>query len=272
MFRADLHCHSTCSDGSLTPEELVMQAKAIGLSGLSITDHDTITAYQTAVEAARKAGLLLGSGVEFSCGHKGMNVHILGYDFELHNAGFNAFCERHRTRRKERNRAILKKLAQHNMPIPEIELEEKEKLHKTIGRPHIAELMVAKGYVPTIREAFMLYIGDGKRCYDPGHFFSIEETITIIRQAGGKAFLAHPHLIDRRKIIEELLAMPFQGIECFYSKSPPEKEARWLRMAKEKKLLISGGSDFHGASKPGIPLGCSWVNEEVFNQIFQRRL
>ncbi|MBI2743435.1 MAG: PHP domain-containing protein [Chlamydiales bacterium] len=270
-FRADLHCHTTCSDGSLTPVELVRLAKAVGLSGLAITDHDTIDAYQTAREEAEKQGILLGSGVEFSSVFKKVSVHILAYDFPINSSTIHTFCARHQERRIKRNLKILTKLTARKMPVTPEELLRLWPDAKTIGRPHIAKLMIEKGYVSSIKEAFNLYIGDGKSCFDEGEAFSSEETLSIIHEAGGKAFLAHPHLLDRSDIVNELLKLPFDGIECHYGKFTPDIEKRWVKLAEKKGLLISGGSDFHGDDKQYLALGSSWVNEESFHKIFQRR-
>ncbi len=269
MFRADLHCHTSCSDGTCTPVELVGLAKKIGLFGLSITDHDTINAYETAVPAARAQNLLLGTGVEFSCAFQKVSVHILGYDYRLESDEIRLFCERHRERRRARNREILGKLARLNRPLDPLELEELGSQGRTIGRPHIAQLMVKKGYVRTIKEAFNLYLADDKCCYVAGVTFSVQETIDVIRKSGGKAFLAHPHLLEGGQMLKELLKLHFDGIECHYAKCAPDKEKRWLKIAKEKGWLVSGGSDFHGGVKEQIPLGCSWVDEETFHKIFQ---
>jgi len=269
MFRADLHTHTIYSDGTCTPEELVRKAMETGLSGLSITDHDTIAAYQTAIPVAKDLGVRLGSGAEFSCVFETTNVHILAYDFELASRDLNNFCQRHQQRRLERNRIIVDKLARLGMPIP---FEELANAIGSIGRPHIAQKMVAKGYVKSVQEAFNVYIGDDKPCYHPGESFGVEETIAIIHLAKGKAFLAHPHLIKHGQKVKRLLQLPFDGIECHYAKFTADKEKRWIKMAGEKGLMMSGGSDFHGSIKDFISLGCSWVTEEVFNQIFQKPL
>ncbi len=269
MFRADLHCHTTFSDGSMTPEELLRHAKEIGLSGISITDHDTIEAYTVAPLIAKELGLSLGNGAEFSSIFQGLSVHILGYDFDLTSQSIQKLCERHQQRRTKRNKTILEKLSRLGMPIFEEELL--AIAERSVGRPHIAQLMIKKGYVATIKEAFNLYIGDGRPCYDPGEMISAEETITVIHQGGGKAFVAHPHLLEHANKIKELLKLPFDGLECHYAKFPPEKEKRWVKIANEKGWLMSGGSDFHGSAKEYIQLGCSWVDEECFHQIFQRQ-
>ena len=268
-FRADLHCHTTCSDGMLTPQELVLKAKSIGLSGLSITDHDTIEAYAVAKPLAREHNLLLGHGAEFSCLFQDLSVHMLAYDFDLKHEGLKSLCESHRHRRFDRNRIILDKLKRLKMPIEEYELNE---MGHMIGRPHIAQQLVKKGYVSSIKEAFQLYIGDGKPCFFRGPVVTVEETMAIIHAAEGKAFLAHPHLIKRTSKIKELLKLPFDGIECHYARLLPEREKRWITIAKEKGLLISGGSDFHGAIREHSPLGSSWVDEESFHKIFSKHL
>lgn len=268
MFRADLHCHTTFSDGTMTPEELLNHAKELGLSALAITDHDTIEAYSVAPAIAKKLGLLLGSGVEFSSIFQGLSVHILGYDFDLLSPYIQELCERHRKRRAERNKEILNKLSRLQMPILEEELIAMGE--RSIGRPHIAKVMMQKKYVSSIKQAFNL-IGDGKPCFVAGEGISSEETISIIHQAGGKAFLAHPHLLGHANKTKRLLELPFDGIECYYARFSPEQEKPWLKIAETKGLLPSGGSDFHGLNKGYIELGCSWVNEQTFHQIFQRQ-
>jgi len=267
MFRADLHCHTVFSDGTLTPQQLLHLAKEVGLSGISITDHDTIEAYSQAPAIAKKLGILLGSGVEFSCIFQKMSVHILAYDFDLNSPAITNLCAQHQQRRTCRNKAILERLSRLGMSISEEELFSIGE--KTVGRPHIAKLMVEKGYVDSIKEAFNRYIGDGKPCYEPGEGISVQQTLDVIHQGKGKAFIAHPHLLDHSRKIKELLKYPFDGIECHYAKFPPEQERRWIQIAKERGWLVSGGSDFHGSVKEYIQLGCSWVDEETFYKIFQ---
>jgi 3',5'-nucleoside bisphosphate phosphatase len=265
-YFADLHCHTTCSDGSSSPLELIQLAKHRGLKGLSITDHDTIDAYQTAIPAAKAAGLLLGTGVEFSCQFQGISLHLLGYDFDLKNPGIHQLCQRHKKRRESRNRAILAKLDEAGMPI---DYEELLVYGNTIGRPHIAQLMVEKGYVKNLREAFNHYIGEGKKCYSAGEPFTVEEAIDVLHQAGGKAFVAHPQLLPEEFPLEDLLKLSFDGLECYYSRLFIKS---WVEIAQERGWLMSGGSDFHGSIKPETELGCCGVDQETFNKIFQRPL
>lgn len=266
-FRADMHCHSTCSDGTCSPEELVDIAFKSGLKGLSITDHDSVEAYQSAVEPAAKLGIKLLSGVEFSAEQDSVNVHILAYAFAFQNPVITKFCQKHAARRVERNREILDLLRMHRMPIKEQDVIDLSPCG-TIGRPHIALAMINYGYVKTLQEAFKKYLGDGKSCFASGKPFSVEETLDVIHKAKGLAVIAHPHLIDHVPTTKRLLEMNFDGIECYYGKFPAHVHEKWLEMARNKNWLISGGSDFHGAIKPNISLGNSWVNEELFNSFY----
>ncbi len=270
-MKADLHCHSTASDGTLSPRELILLAKAQNLFGLSITDHDTIDAYATAVSVAQEQGIRLGSGIEFSCEHLGHSIHILGYDYLLTDPGIQDLCKRHQVRRMDRNRAILEQLAKRGFVIDEKHLFGLADT-KTIGRPHIAQEMLSRGYVSSIQEAFVKYLAEGKSCYVPGTPFSIIETINIIHAAQGKAFIAHPYLLPRKMPLAEILKLPFDGIECFYARFSKEAAQPWLKIAKEKNWLISGGSDFHGSIKPETTLGSSYVGQEEFDKIFEHPL
>lgn len=271
-FRADLHCHTTSSDGTTSPEEIVKLAVSIGLSGLSITDHDTIDAYSTALPLAQKLGLELISGVEFSSMWQGVSIHILAYAFPLESPIIKDFCSRHKSRREARNHEILKRLTEVGMPLNAEDVRNAMPgLHfnpnSSIGRPHIALAMVKKGYIQNIQEGFNKYLGEGKSCYFPGAPFSTEETIDVIHQAKGLAVIAHPHLIDNTKILKQLLEMNFDGIECYYARFQKEAHDRWLKIAQHRQLYVTGGSDYHGAIKPNIPLGSSWVNEECYRSL-----
>lgn len=269
-FRADLHCHTTCSDGSMTPKELVLHAKEVGLSGICITDHDSLAAYPEAIAACEEVGIWLGAGAEFSSVDEGKSVHVLGYDIDPEDGELKAFCKRHVERRRNRNRAIFEKLKQHQMPIDEEKLEQMLVRGHPVGRPHIALQMVEKGYVASVQEAFHLFLGDQKPCFERGAPITTDETLERIHQAGGKAFLAHPHFLKNSRLIGRLLSKPFDGIECYYSRLSKDQEEKWVRLAKNRNWLISGGSDFHGVIKPHIPLGCSWVDEATFDQIFEK--
>lgn len=264
FFRADLHCHTTCSDGSTTPIDLIHLAAKSGLSGLSITDHDSIEAYKGALPVAAQLNIEMISGVEFSTVHQGVSIHLLGYAFPLENPIIHEFCKKHQQRRENRNRDILVRLAKHGMPIAEEDFIDPAHKEQTIGRPHIAQAMIKKGYVSSVKDAFRKYLGEGRSCYAPGESFSSEETIDLIHKAKGLVVIAHPHLVDHAKTLNELLEMNVDGIECFYARFSTDANRRWTKIAEKKGLIMTGGSDYHGNIKPNIPLGSSWVNEDIF--------
>jgi len=270
-FRADLHCHSTFSDGSDTPLELLKKARDASLSGLSITDHDTIGAYTPDFFAAAEGlGIQILPGIELSSELGDTTVHILGYGFDLASTSFASFLREMQVRRTDRNRALITKLSQRNMPISEEELvafARKHEVQKTIGRPHIAELMVQKGYIKSRQEAFERYLREGSLCYVSGFKFTPLEAIEEIHKARGKAVFAHPHFLKTGSFLRQLLALPFDGIECYYANLPFDLEARWLQIAKEHHWIATGGSDYHGVFKPHISLGCSWVGESTFDAL-----
>jgi predicted metal-dependent phosphoesterase TrpH len=265
-----LHCHSTCSDGLLSPADLIAYAKEKGLQGLSITDHDTLMAYPDAFAYAKKQGIQLIPGAEFSTQLKGTSVHILAYSFDFTDKGLSDLALRHQKRRRERNMEILDNLAKEGFLIDPKELPLESST--TVGRPHIAKLLVEKGYVQDMQAAFQLYLGDGRKCYVPGVALTIPETLDAIHNAQGLAVLAHPHLYKNPPLVQKILSFPFDGIECHYARMTPEQNEPWVALAKRRGLLITGGSDFHGAISHGsfkstIDLGSSSTSWETFNTL-----
>ena len=181
-YRADLHCHSTCSDGTHTPEELLMLAKEKGLSALSITDHDILDAYTEAFfKKSERVVVTLYMGVEFSSRYQNFPIHILGHGVKKTEESLT-FCQKHRERREKRNQMIFDRFKRLGIMIEKQELSN----CPVIGRPHnMANVLLKKGYVSFIQEAFDRYLGEGKRCFIPGETFSPEATIHVIHQAGG---------------------------------------------------------------------------------------
>jgi len=273
-FRADLHCHTTCSDGTCSPAEIIELASKCGLQGLSITDHDTIAAYREALYAAEAKKMALISGVELSAVHLGSSVHVLAYSFPVDSPPLTEFCLRRRRSREQRIEKILFLLAKEGMILTEADFPEEifNLSTHSIGRPHIAAVLVNKGYVSSIQEAFHLFIGEGKSCFVPSSTASVEETIDIIHQANGLAVIAHPHLIGNRKVLNDLLKMNFDGIEGYYARFPTSANEPWLKIGAKKGWIITGGSDFHGTIKPQQPLGSSWVCQETFTLLQQHFL
>lgn len=273
-MRFDLHMHTRFSDGTMTVSQLIELAKEKKLSGVSITDHDTIDAYPIAFEEGAKLKLKVLSGIEISCLHKGQSVHVLGYAFSHKNGGFNAFIKKCQGMRESRNLKMLENLNQyHQIEIKEEALVDKfQKPLNAMGRPHIAQVLIDMGYTNSIQSAFNRYLGDKQKCYVQGHRPSVVEAIDALHQAKAFAVLAHPHLIDSSALVKELLALPFDGLEGYYAKFMPDQEKKWVDIAREKSWLITGGSDFHGYPKAINELGSSWVDENTFRTLMQRQM
>lgn len=271
-IRADLHCHTTHSDGSLSPDALLQLARKNGLTALAITDHDTISSYNEALAKAETLQLL--TGVELSTVLNGHQVHILGYAFQPNHPVMRQFCEICRERRILRNREMMARLQAHGMPLEDGDIMGVADYQTAYGRPHIARAMVAKGYVRDHVEAFRRFIGEGKPCYFPGEKFRVEEGIAAIHESGGKAVIAHPHLINHNEVVEALLKLPFDGLEVHYSQFSETKNQKWAKIALEKGWLATGGSDFHGQEvRPGLDLGASLCPVAIFQLLwdhFQR--
>lgn len=266
--KADCHCHTVYSDGTLTPIALLSLAKEKQLTGLSITDHDTVDAYPIALPYAKSLGITLVPGIEISAHYQNTSIHVLGYAFNLADPALHRLCERLQADRDMRNHKILDKLAHIKMPISMDEIRAQFP-SGTIGRPHIAKLMVAKGYVSTMQKAFARYLGEKQRCYVGGMTLTVPEAIDVIHQAGGFAVLAHPHGL-KDKILSALCDMPFDGIEVYYGHLSLKQEQPILSIALRKNWLITGGSDFHGEKKSFHGLGCSFTPEETFAQFVSR--
>ncbi len=263
-FRADLHIHSSCSDGTATPLEILDLARAAGLSGLSITDHDTLHAYTPELFLqARARSLELLLGVEISSEWQGRTVHVLSYRADPHLSEF--LCEV-QERRKERNRRIFEKLRKKGILIGEEDFLAMGPA-QVVGRAHIASRMVQKKAVVSEQEAYDRYLKDDACCYAPGGKFTPGEVIEAIHQERGVAILAHPHFFKQGRFLRDLLTFPFDGLECYYGRFVREQEAFWVQLAEKRNWLKTGGSDYHGAHRPTSTIGSSWVDEATFRRI-----
>lgn len=267
--RADCHCHTLFSDGTLSPVALLDLAQKLNLTGLCITDHDTIEAYQTALPYAQTLGIEMISGIEISAEHQNTSIHVLGYAFNLNDLNLLNFCDKLQAHRDNRNQEILNKLTKIKMPLTLEEIKHRFP-HGTIGRPHIAYMMVQKRYVKNTKQAFERYLGDKCSCYVKGMLLAVEEAIELIHQAGGFAVLAHPHYIQPKRMIHSLSNMPFDGIEAYYGRLNATQESPWLALAQQKNWFVTGGSDYHGETKPHTILGSSWTPSEIFT-LFKER-
>ncbi len=267
-WRADLHCHTTASDGTETPAAIIDLALKCGLKALSITDHDTIAAYDEAVPHAKEKGLPLLPGLELSTLFQKESIHILVYGFSLRSEVIHNLVLSQKKRREERNLKILANLKALGMEIKEEELQKST----ATGRPHIALAMMEKGFVGSVKQAFEKYLGEGKPAYDGGVRMEVHDAIKIVHDAGALAILAHPHLLNHKKVLKALVEMPFDGIECHYALMPKDREAPFLQIAKQKGWIATGGSDYHGQFKEHIPLGSSWTPQETFEKLYDHYL
>lgn len=255
--RLDLHLHTTYSDGSLPPAEVVVRAHKAGVSALAITDHDSVDGIPEAMEAGARLGIEVIPGIEISSRLGDIEVHILGYFLDWQDPVLHRRLEEIRETRHKRNPQIIAKLNELGFPLT---YEEVKAIAGggVIGRPHIARALMEKGYVQTAKEAFERFLADGAAAYVPRELPEPPEAIALIRAARGVPVLAHPSWLDRDriyKICEQLKNVGLMGIEVHYSTHRPDQTAQYLETARHLNLLVTGGSDFHGVTKPDIEVG-----------------
>ena len=255
----DLHVHSTESDGTLTPEDLVAEAKKAGLAAFALTDHDTCQGVCKAMPLAASAGIELIPGIELSTDYHGKEVHIVGLYIDIENEQLLKKTAEYRKCRSERNALIVEALQKEGLSITMEELVA-ENPDCVITRANIARFLYEHGQIKSVREAFDRYIGDHCKCYVGRLKVASTDAVRLIKEAGGTAILAHPLLYglsntNLEKMIDELKPAGLDGLEAIYSTYTTGEEQQMKRLARENGLLISGGSDFHGSNKPDIALG-----------------
>ncbi len=254
----DLHTHTTASDGSMTPAELVRHAAKNKLAAIAITDHDTIDGIEEAMEQGQRSLVEIVPGVEISVDYK-KELHILGYYVDINSKPFNSVLLELKNFRKERNPMIIKKLNELGIRL-QIGDVEKGLGGGVLGRPHIAAALMRKGYVSSIKEAFEKYLAQGRPAFVKKQRLTPKEGIELIKKAGGLAVVAHPVYLQRsgielEELITELKGYGLGGIETYYSEHSKDLENKYLSLANKHDLVVTGGSDFHGNNKPGIELG-----------------
>jgi predicted metal-dependent phosphoesterase TrpH len=255
----DLHIHSTASDGSYTPTEVVRQAKEGGLTAIALTDHDTVDGLAEAMAAGAQLGLEVIPGVEISAQYPGGTMHILGLFVNYHNGLLDKRLAVLKQARIDRNPQIIAKLNALGIPVTLARVQAISGGGQ-VGRPHIARALMEAGYVSSIQEAFDKYLGYQRAAYVSKFRFPPPEALAMIQEANGIPVLAHPFTLGLgpaalKKLILELKDLGLAGLEVYYSEHTPEQEALYLKLAQELDLLITGGSDFHGDNKPEITLG-----------------
>jgi len=244
---ADLHLHTTASDGSWTPAQVVQAASERGFSVISITDHDTTDGVAEAQAAGTSLGLEVISGVEVSCENEDSDteIHILGYYLEIDNPGLNGELTRFREARFVRAKNMVAALQEQGLNI-EFERVLELSTDGSVGRPHIARALLEQGYVRSVQEAFHRYIGRDCPAYFPRYKLEPEKAIALIKEAGGVPVLAHPGLIGDDSLIPELVRAGIAGLEVYHSDHSIASQRRYKKMADDMGLLITGGSDCHG--------------------------
>ncbi len=251
MF-ADLHLHTNFSDGTYTPEELALQAARHGLSGVALTDHDTVEGCTRMAAACAQAGLEFIPATELTAELDGNELHLLGYFVDTQNPKLLHEMARFQNVRQNRIREMVARLNEQEIPL-QAEVVFALANCRSPGRPHVGRALVQGGFCASMDEAFERFLKKNRPAWVPKFKISARDAIELIHQAGGLAVMAHPGLNRTDEIIPELVAAGLDGIECFHTKHSASQAGRYTRMAKEFDLAITGGSDCHGLSK-GKPL------------------
>lgn len=271
----DLHTHSTASDGSARPAGLVDLAAEKSLSWLALTDHDTQEGIPEARKAATRAGIGLIPGVELSLDYDRGAMHLVVLWLEPGSGPLQDRLPGLQAGRGSRNSQIVASLSELGMPITLDEVTE-EAGEGTVGRPHIAAVMMRHGYVSDIREAFDLWIGAGKPAYANRSRLGPEEAIGLARESGAVPILAHPHTLgintapDMAELLTRLREAGLVGLEAIYSSYRPHERYGYADLASRFGLVASGGSDYHGTYKPGLELGSGYGDLVIGDEVMHR--
>lgn len=269
----DLHAHTSASDGTYSPKDLVKLAKSEGIEAIAITDHDTIEGLPEALEAGEKMGVEVIPGVEISIDHQPGSMHVLGLFLDIENEKLKEYLTDLQTSRSSRNPRIIEKLNELGLSIT---MEEVEKISGggQVGRPHIAAALLKNGHVRTIQHAFDKYLKKGAVAYFERHRLTREKAVDMIHGAGGLVILAHPHTlgvngISLDNLMAELKEVGFDGLELFYNSHSPSDEDKLMKIVDKNGFVISGGTDFHGENKPSIKLGVGYGNMAIPYEVLQ---
>jgi predicted metal-dependent phosphoesterase TrpH len=264
----DLHAHTSCSDGSLTPSELVALAAETGLSAVAVTDHDSVEGVDEALAAGPRYGVEVVPGVEIPLEYERCTLDMLGYFLcGRPTDEFRKRLERLRRDRDDRNEQILTKLAELGYPLDPAELAEVAD-GEAVGRPHIGEALRRRGYVDSITEAFERFLRRGAPAFVDRRRLGLAEAVRLISSSGGVAVIAHPGIIRTdpaglERLVREGVRLGVGGLECYYPLHDEETLHRCLALTKKYRLVATGGSDFHGTMKPKSRLGQAYDGRPV---------
>lgn len=260
---ADLHCHSTASDGRLAPDEVVKAAWRRGLRAIALTDHDTLAGVPPAQEAAEPLGLEVIPALELSTTLAGREVHLLGYFVDIDSPELLRRLRRIQWERRRRARRMVRRLAALGYPVEWARVQELAG-GESIGRAHVARALLEKGYINSINQAFDQFLAEGRPAYVPHARLTVQEGIRLITAAGGVAVLAHPGLAQVDHLIPALKDRGLAGLEVAHPAHDPSQQEHYRRLADRLGLLPSGGSDAHGGEGPhqqpgAVCIPLSWV-------------
>jgi predicted metal-dependent phosphoesterase TrpH len=276
----DLHIHSTASDGTFTPSQIVSHALKLKLKAIAITDHDTLAGSSAALNSGIPSALEFLTGVEISAApppiyHQAGSFHLLGYSIHLADSELNQTLEVLQLARKNRNPAIINRLNELGISISLDEVRE-EAGDVQLGRPHIAQIMISKGVVSSIGEAFDQFLGTDKPAYVDKYRVQCSKAIGAILGAGGIPVLAHPGLLEFESetqlddLISQLKQMGIQGVEVYYPEHTADQTRLFAELARRHDLLLTGGTDFHGSIHPDIEMGSGKGNLSVSYEIYEK--
>ncbi|RME25510.1 MAG: PHP domain-containing protein [Candidatus Zixiibacteriota bacterium] len=266
----DLHMHTDCSDGLLSPEKLLNAVRKSGLTAFSVTDHDTVDGYRQVAALLTPDDPELVPGVELSVSMDGADMHMLAYLFDIDNKEFDAALDRFRKERSERGKQMIELLRREGVDIPYDDVEALAN-GGVIGRPHIAEAMQRSGAVKTFEEAFRRYIGFNGPAYVPKSKLTPEQAIALVHAAGGLAVMAHPFVADMYTHIERLVPLGLDGVEAYHYSHTAAQTQEMIATARKYKLVYTGGSDFHGRNDRDAPIGSQRVPAHCLEQLKERK-
>lgn len=265
----DLHMHTSYSDGVCSPEEVLAMVRDAELGAFSVTDHDNVAGYRAVADLLREGDPEIIPGLELSVSYRKADLHVLAYFFDPEHVALNEALSEFRRRRNRRGRMIVEKLNDLGFDIT-MEQVEATAGGAAVGRPHIAQTMYEQGAVPSYQTAFDKYIGNGKPAYVPKINFTPEEAIAAIHAAGGIAVLAHPGIEETYHHLEMLVGLGLDGIEVYHPSHQQHHMDRFKHLAERYRLVISGGSDFHGRESRYGAIGSQHVPEELLPILKQR--
>jgi predicted metal-dependent phosphoesterase TrpH len=268
----DLHTHTTASDGALAPRALVERAYDVGIRTLSVTDHDTLAGIPEAAAEAAARGMEFLPGIEITAVHNARDVHMLAYFLDPEPAGLAPFLQRQRQDRTRRAREMSARLEALGAPIDMDDLiVDSEAAGKAVARPTVARALLDAGHVTSLQQAFDRWLAHGRPAYVPRSGVSPAEVVRLVTRSGGVAGLAHPGLLRRDGLIPELVDAGLGAIEVYHSDHDAGAQSRYLRLAGQHDLAVSGGSDFHGDDHPRARcFGRVGLPRELFMPLFQR--